>query len=169
MVIALVVVTSVTPAVAGEQPAEREAQLRQLIIAKLGVDAEGVRVTLVGKKAILTGKVQERSTQELAKEVALTFSGVSKVDNQLDAATGDSVGSGQLGNEAADAKLEAEVKHAVSNEIGKYAKKVEVEVVDGVVSLRGPAPDQTRLDLALKAAAKVEGVRKVVDLLTVKQ
>jgi osmotically-inducible protein OsmY len=37
-----------------------------------------------------------------------------------------------------------------------------------VVSLRGPVPDQARLDLALKAARQVKGVRKVVDLLKLK-
>jgi hyperosmotically inducible periplasmic protein len=168
LVVLVAVMTSAVPAVADQQQADREAQLRQLIIAKLGADAEGIRVTLVEKKAILTGKVNERSTQELAKEVALTFAGVKKVDNQLEAVKGDSVGSGQLGNEADDAKLEAEVKHAVSNEVGKYAKKVEVEVVGGVVCLRGPVPDQARLDLAVKAATQVKGVSKVVNLLSVK-
>jgi osmotically-inducible protein OsmY len=156
------------PAVpSNQQLADKEAQLRQLIIAKLGTDAEGIRVTLVGEKATLTGRVGERSTQELAKEVALTFPGVRKVDNQLAAVKGDSVGPGNLGNEAKDAKLEIEVKKAVSSEIGKYADNVEVEVVDGVVSLRGPVPDRARRDLALKAAKQVDGVRKVVDLLGV--
>jgi osmotically-inducible protein OsmY len=167
-VVMVAAVMSALPAVADQELSDKEAQLRQLMIAKLGTDAEGVRVTLMGKKAILTGKVNERSTQELAKEVALTFPGVTKVDNQLEAGKDDSVGSGQLGNEAGDAKLEVEVKHAVSNEIGKYSKKLEVEVADGVVSLRGPVPDQARLDLALKAARQVTGVRKVVDLLKVK-
>jgi len=169
VVVVVAVLTSAIPAAADQQLAEKESQLRQLMIAKLGPDAEGIRVTLVEKKVILTGKVHERSTQELAKEVALTFPGVSKVDNQLTAVTDASLGSGQVSAEVADAKLEVEVKHAVSNEIGKYAKKVEVEVADGVVSLRGPVPDQARLDLAVKAAGKVEGVRKVVDLLAVKK
>ncbi len=169
VVVAAAVTTIALVACAGQEPVDREAQLRRLMVDKLGADAEGIRVTLVDDKAILTGTVQERATQELAKEVALTFTGVGKVDNQLEAATDDTVVSGQLANEAEDAKLEIEVKRAVSGELGQHAKEVEVEVTDGAVSLRGQVPDQARLDLALEAAAKVEGVRTVVNLLTVSQ
>lgn len=168
LAVAVALAASVLTGCAAPGPVDREAQLRRLMVDKLGTDAEGIRVTLVDDEAILTGTVQERATQELAKEVALNFNGVGKVDNQLEAATDDTVVSGQLANEAEDARLEIEVKRAVSGELGQHAKEVEVEVTDGAVSLRGPVPDQTRLELALGAAAKVEGIHKVVDLLTVK-
>ena len=163
------VLAGALPAAADQNLEKRESQLRQLMVEKLGEDAEGIRVTLVGTKAILTGRVTERGTQEIAEEVALSVPGVKKVSNQVEAVFDDSLATGQLANEAKDARVEIEVKHAVAGEIGKHAKKIEVEAADGVVSLRGRVPDRARYELALKAATTVTGVRKVVDLLTVEE
>jgi osmotically-inducible protein OsmY len=61
------------------------------------------------------------------------------------------------------------VKYQLNREIGKTAWKIEVEAVEGVVSLRGTVPDQARLEIALKTAAGVKGVKQVVDLLRVEK
>lgn len=147
---------------------QKEEAIQKLLVAKLGADAEGIRVTVTSKKVVLTGMVTDRSTQELAKEVALSVDGVKKVDVQVTASTDRSLGKGQVKDEADDSKVESAVKAALAGEIGKYAGKVEVEVAAGWVSLRGPVPDESRRELALKAAQGVSGVTKVVDLLRVK-
>jgi len=53
-------------------------------------------------------------------------------------------------------------------EIGRYAPDLEVEVTDGVVSLRGTLPDKERKSLALRAARETSGVQRVVDLVQVR-
>jgi osmotically-inducible protein OsmY len=147
---------------------EREAALEAMMVDKLGEDAREVHVTLAGTKAILTGVVKERGTQELAKEVALFFAGVTRVDNQLQALEAKGIGKGKIVNETEDAELESKVKMKLKEEVGrKHARELEIEAAGGFVSLRGTLPDQTRRELSLKAAGGVAGVKRVVDLITV--
>lgn len=161
---------AMTAAASASDVREREAALEAMMVDKLGEDAREVRVTLTGTKAILTGVVKERGTQELAKEVALFFAGVKKVDNQLSALEAKGIGKGKIANEAEDAELESKVKLALQQEVGKkYAGKLEIEAAGGSVSLRGTLPDRARQELSLKAAGGVTGVKRVVDLITVAQ
>jgi osmotically-inducible protein OsmY len=147
--------------------AAQEKALQELLVAKLGGDAGTIRVTLVKNKAILTGAVKQRAVQELSTEVALSVAGVTKVDNQVTSEGEGKIFSGKVKQEAADADLESTVNKAVKAEIGSHIKAIEVEACNGWVSLRGTSPDAARRDLALSSAAKVEGVKKVIDLLVV--
>lgn len=137
------------------------------LVEKLGGDAGNIQVAFYDGKAVLSGKVTEDWTQELAKEVALYVAGVTKVENQVEAAKERKIGTGKMAAETVDAGLEADVKNALSKEIGTHSGDVEIETCDGVVSLRGKLPDAARHELAMKTAAGVKGVKKVIDLLTV--
>ncbi|HET9766059.1 MAG TPA: BON domain-containing protein [Thermoanaerobaculia bacterium] len=147
----------------------KELELQDLLLEKAGKSAVGVKVTVDGATAILTGEVPNRPAQELIEEVALSVPGIKKVDNRVKlSAAGAAALEGTKGErEFNDARLETKVKRALENEIGKRARDVEVEAVDGVVSLRGKLPDAARKQIALDTAAKVKGVKKVVDLITV--
>ncbi|HEX7669421.1 MAG TPA: BON domain-containing protein, partial [Polyangiaceae bacterium] len=61
--------------------------------------------------------------------------------------------------------LEMKVKGILLGEIGKNALKIEVEVVDGVVSLRGKLDNPETSKAAILKTRSIEGVKKVVDLL----
>jgi osmotically-inducible protein OsmY len=168
-----VVLTWMCLAVAGVAMANANPDLEQQISAKLveafGEDGESIRVTVADGKAVLIGKVAERSTQELAEEVALFFEDIRSVDNQVEAAKDKTFLEGSLLGEGEDAKVEISVKAALQGEIGKYANRIEVEAAEGVVAIRGTVPDEARLNFAREAAAKVHGVRKLIDLLRVKE
>jgi|GEM_PF-3012643 len=163
----LVIVAAGAGAAGGGDAATREREISELLVDKLGEDAQTIRVTVVDRKVILTGMVVERSTAELAKEVALIAPGVRKVDNQLVADKGQKLSAKKVETEARDSALETQVKAALVGEIGKHARKVEVEACDGWVSLRGRVPDQVRHELAMAAAKGVSGVQRVVDLMWV--
>jgi osmotically-inducible protein OsmY len=155
-------------AVAGDNDvAKREQALAKLLVDKLGADAKTIRVVIDGGKVLLLGTVAERSTQELAKEVLLS-AGVDKLTNKLKAKNEKKIGQGNALQEIEDARLEAQVKSKIGDEIGDHAKAIEVEVVDGVVSLRGELPDAVRRGFAIDAAKGTEGVKKVIDLIAVK-
>ena len=68
----------------------------------------------------------------------------------------------------ADNKIEKAVRSKVKGEIGDPAKTVQIECTGDTCSMRGTLPDQTRKDLAMKAAAGVEGVKNIVDLVRIK-
>jgi osmotically-inducible protein OsmY len=146
----------------------KEIEVRDALLEKLGKDAVAIRVTVDGKKAILTGEVPTRSAQELSEEVARSIEGIKKVDNRLKVVAPSGETSSTADEEVADAMLESRVKRSLYSELGKRARQVEVEATDGVVSLRGKLPDENRKQLALVTAGKVEGVKQVIDLLTVK-
>jgi osmotically-inducible protein OsmY len=120
-----------------------------------------IKVAVVEKKVILVGEVAGRDTQELATEVAKSVPGVTKVDNQVKAKTEKGISVGKVEDEAADQKLEYAIESALKKELGKYAKKLEVENVAGTVSVRGSVPDDARLKIARDTVKAVPGVKKV--------
>jgi osmotically-inducible protein OsmY len=158
---------AVLPACAQDDLKKQEAALGALLVEKLGKEAAPIRVMISGGKAILMGEVESRAVQELAEEVALVAEGVTSVDNQVTARRDPKLGKGLLANEAGDSELETTVKMRLRAEIGSHAEKIEVEAVEGWVSLRGVAPEKARLDIALATAAGTKGVKKVIDLLRV--
>jgi osmotically-inducible protein OsmY len=152
-----------------------EARLQALLVDKLGDDAATIRVVMNGREAILLGEVARRATLELAEEVGLYADWVDDVDNKLQlagvrvggtgvAATAEKAAA-KTSDEGGDSLVETRVKGRLVAEIGSSARKIEVEVAEGVVSLRGTVPDEPRREVALKTAASVPGVEKVIDLL----
>ncbi len=153
-------------AFAAETTAQKEAALAKLLVEKLGKDAEPIHVTIVGEKTTLTGEVTLRATQELADEV-LMYAGVKKIDNQVKARNEKGLFEGKTKKEMADSKIEKAVRSKVKGEVGAHYKGLNIECTGETCSVRGTLPDQARKDLALKAAAGVEGVKNVVDLVKV--
>jgi len=154
--------------------ARTEAAVRLALLHKLGTDALGISITVDGGDVTLTGEVGNRSTQELAKEVALNVEGVDNVHAHVksreemtssDTPVARAVGDAE--HEVADAALESEVKLRLLDTMGLKAFKIEVEATDGVVSLRGTVPSKEHHEIALKTARKAKGVDKLVDLLKV--
>lgn len=145
--------------------------VRSKLLDKLGSGALGIDVVARGDLVLLTGAVEERSTQELAFEVAKSVPGVRRVDNKIGLVprTGGPGAVGRAtaatGRELGDADLESQVKSRLLGEIGRWALEIEVEAADGVVSLRGWVPDAAREKIALDTARGVRGVREVIDLI----
>lgn len=149
-------------------------KVRALLLEKGAEKALPITVTMDRTTAILTGEVESIVVQELAKEVALAVEGVSKVDNRL-RVVGEKKASEKSSEDAAkenqqelqDAQLESSVKFALYKEIGVKARKLEVEAVRGVVSLRGPLPDKARKTIAIDTVTRMKDVKRVVDLIKV--
>ena len=171
-VLLLALVAAPGRSVAQEQQSQRdkdyakELEIQELLFEKGGNAALGIKVTVDRTTAILVGEVPTRAAQELAEEVALSVEGIKSVKNRLQVAGGKD--KNDTGEETADAYLETKVKRNLYSEIGKRARQIEVEAVDGVVSLRGTVPDESRKQIALDTATKTKGVKRVVDLINVK-
>lgn len=154
--------------------ARLERDVRLTLLDKLGEDALVVTVDARAGRVTLIGAVDERSTQELAEEVAKTVPGVRSIGNRLFVrkASGDRTtmrrAVGHAKREVDDAILEMRLGNNLLGEIGRYALDLEVEASDGVVSLRGTLPDAERRALALKVTWETSGVKQVVDLLKIR-
>jgi hyperosmotically inducible protein len=135
------------------------------LIEKLGTDALRINVAVSGDTATLTGEVAKSPSQGLAKQVALSVKGIKKVENnvtQKDAA-------GAVGASEASVKnvsLEMKVKGVLIGAFGTNALKIEVEVVDGVVSVRGKLDSPDTAKAIVTKTRSIKGVKKVVDLLS---
>jgi osmotically-inducible protein OsmY len=91
---------------------------------------------------------------------------VKKVDNRLKLVTTEPARTVEA--ETEDSWLEAKVKRRLISDIGSQARKLEVEVVDGVVSVRGELDGVERKNLAVACIQKTDGVKKFIDLIKVK-
>lgn len=150
-------------------------RVRVALLEHLGSDGMRVQLQVRGGVVELSGKVEKRSSEELAEAVARSVSGVREVHNGVtlspDAqAAGPAIARAmdKVEREVADAVLEGKVKTGLLEDLGKVAFDIEVEATDGVVSLSGTVPDAARRDLAVKIAKKTAGVKELHDLLNVK-
>jgi len=146
--------------------ATTEVDVQEKLLEKGGTAAAGIRVTMDGKTAILTGTVRTHAAYELSTEVALSVPGVKKVDNRLKLVTTEPTRTAE--EEMEDSWLEAKVKRRLISDIGSQARKLEVEVVDNVVSVRGELDSVERKGLAVACIQKTDGVKKFIDLISVK-
>jgi osmotically-inducible protein OsmY len=134
------------------------------LVDKLGADALRITVSVSGETATLTGEVAKSASQGLAEEVALSVKGIRKVDNKVtvkDAAGTVAASEASVKNVA----LELKVKSILLAHFGTNALKIEVEAVDGVVSLRGKLDNPETSKAAITKTRSIKGVKKVVALL----
>jgi osmotically-inducible protein OsmY len=139
--------------------------VKATLLEKLGTDALGITATVSGETATLTGHVAKSSSQGLAGEVALSVSGVKKVENKVT----ENVPPGAMAATEASVKnvsLEMKVKGMLLGSIGTNALHIEVEVVDGVVSLRGKLDSPNTAREAIRKTESVAGVKQVINLLS---
>ncbi len=134
------------------------------LINKLGTDALGITAHFSGETATLTGEVTKKSSQKMAESVALSVAGVKKVDNQVTEANPAKPIANAEAN-VKDALLLTEVKTILLTDIGIDALKIDVDVTNGVVSLRGKLGDAKVNDEAMKKTRSIKGVKKVINLL----
>src|ERR1039457_3782621 len=164
---------SASPANAAAEPEAVPAEVSEALhathvkvklIDKLGADALRIKVSVSGETATLTGEGGKSPSQGLAEQVALSVEGIKKVDNKVTVkeAAGPVAASEASVNNVA---LEMKVKAILLTEIGATARKIGVEVVDGVVSLRGKPDSPETAKAAIEKTRSIKGVKKVVDLL----
>jgi len=145
------------------------------LLDKLGWAAIGIDVDSMDGRIVLTGEVPVRADRELAEEIVTSVEGVERVENRL-ALEGESTAGApatarvaprvaEAEHEVRDALLEARLKARLLEEIGRNALDIEVEAADGVVTLRGELDNEAHEQIALEAASRTEGVKRVINLL----
>jgi osmotically-inducible protein OsmY len=110
----------------------------------------------------LKGTVSEESHKSLAQDTVESLPGVKSVDNQL-------VVNGQQPAENSDGWLGMKVKSALFFNRNVSAVNTEVDVADGVVTLKGQADSQAQKDLTGEYAKDIDGVKDVKNEMTIAQ
>ena len=102
----------------------------------------------------LTGTVLEESHKSLARETVANLPGVKDVDNKLEV-------KGETPKTDSNAWLTTKVKTALLFHHSVSASATEVDVKEGIVTLRGNVASQAQKDLTSEYARDVEGVKEV--------
>ncbi len=107
----------------------------------------------------LTGTVLEESHKSLAEETVTGLPGVKSVDNRIEIM-------GATPTPKTDAWLITKVKTTLLFH-QSVSSTIEVDVKNGIVTLRGTAANQAQKDLTTEYAKDVEGVKEVINEMVV--
>ncbi|MCX5884778.1 MAG: BON domain-containing protein [Proteobacteria bacterium] len=137
-----------------------ESSARKSYVFKTYLTGDDIKIQSKDGVVSLTGTVSEEFHKSLAQETVAGLPGVKSVDNRLEV-------KGERSTEKSDAWLVTKVKTTLLFHRSVSAGKTEVDVKDGIVTLRGNAVSQAQKELTTEYAKDVEGVKDVKNEMTV--
>jgi len=123
-----------------------------------------------GNSILLTGAVSDASERELAEQIALSINGVDRVDNQLqiheetekvDEREAITKEERSLKRSISDAAITTKVKASLLANSEAHGLAINVDTMDGNVTLRGEVETATEKDVAYYLAKNIDGVNQV--------
>jgi osmotically-inducible protein OsmY len=159
MAVITLLFTSV-PVQASKMDSRIELSARQSYVFKTYLKDDDIKIHSMDGVVTLTGTVSEESHKSLAQETVADLPGVKSVDNRLEI-------KGEPPTANSDAWLRDKVKVALFFHRSVSAGTTEVDVKDGIVTLRGDADSRAQKELTTEYAKDVEGVKDVNNVMTV--
>lgn len=125
--------------------------------------ANDLKVSVQKGKAILTGKVDEKVSKELATEIARGVSGITDVDNQIVVEPNylPNYGRSGFGDKIDDASISAAIRSKFQWNKDVDSVGTTVSTKGGRVTLTGTADSQSAKDIANRLAMNTRGVNSV--------
>lgn len=160
MVAVLTLLTFSIPVHAAKMDNRIESSAKQSYVFKAYLKSDDIKIKSKDGAVILTGTVTENFHKALAQETVAGLPGVKSVDNKLE-----TKGAPPTAN--SDAWLRDKVKVTLSFHRSVSAMATEVDVKDGIVTLRGDAANDAQKELTTEYAKDVEGVKDVNNEMTV--
>jgi len=139
-----------------------ESSARSSYVFKTFLKGDDIKIQSKDGAVTLTGVVSEESRKGLARETVGGLPGVKSVDNRL-------VVKGATPTPNSDAWIGEKVKATLLFHRNVSGSKTQVQVNDGIVTLRGEASSQAQKGLATEYAKDVEGVKDVKNEMTVSE
>ncbi len=156
---AAVVLTS-APLRASEIDDRIEASAKQSYVFKTYLKDDAIHIQSKDGVVALTGTVAEESHLSLAEDTVAGLPGVARVDNQLAV-------KGTRAAKNSDAWLVTKVKTTLLFHRNVSGSQTQVNAKDGTITLRGEATSQAQRELTAEYANDVEGVKGVINKMTV--
>jgi len=148
------------PAHAANMDSRIELSVKQSYVFKTYLQGDDIKIQSRDGAVTLTGIVSENFHKSLAQETVAGLPGVTSVDNRLEI-------KGAAPTANSDAWLRDKVKVALLFHRSVSAAATEVDVKDGVVTLRGEASSQSQKELTAEYAKDVEGIKDIKNEMTV--
>lgn len=139
-----------------------ESAAKQSYVFKTYLKDDHIRVRSEDGVVTLTGTVAEDAHKLLDEETVANLPGVKSVNNQLEVKA-------PVLLTRSDEWISAKVKAALLFHRNVSARDTKVSVKDGVVTLSGEAASAAQRDLATEYARDIEGVKDVVNEMTVRE
>jgi osmotically-inducible protein OsmY len=137
-----------------------ESSAKNSYVFKTYLKGDDIKIESKDGVVTLTGTVSEESHKSLAQETVASLPGVKSVDDKLEV-------KGERPAENSDLWLKAKVKTVLLFHRNVSAIKTEVDIKDGIVTLRGNADSQAQKELTTEYVKDVEGVKDVRNEMTV--
>ena len=160
MVAAVALLVLSVPVHASKMDRRIESSAKQSYLFKTYLLGDDIKIQSKDGVVTLTGTVAEESHKSLAQETVASLPGVKSVDNGLEV-------KGERPAENSDAWRMMKVKTTLLLHRSVSGFKTEINVKDGIVTLRGEAASQAQKDLTTEYAKDVEGVKDVKNEMTV--
>ena len=160
MVAAVALLALSVPVHASKMDSRIESSAKQSYVFKTYLQGDDIKIESKDGAVTLTGIVSEESHKSLAQETVAGLPGVKSVDNRLEV-------KGAPPTANSDAWLRDKVKTTLLFHRSVSAGTTEVDVKDGIVTLRGDAASQAQKELTTEYARDVEGVKDVNNEMTV--
>ena len=162
MVAAVALLVISAPVHASKTDDRIESSARKSYVFKTYLKEDDIKIQSKNGAVTLTGIVSEEYHKSVAQETMAGLPGVKSVDNRLEI-------KGAPPTANSDAWLRDKVKVTLLFHRSVSAAKTEVDVKDGIVTLRGNAASQAQKELTTEYAKDVEGVNNVNNEMTVSQ
>jgi len=160
MVAAVALLAISMPVYASKMDDRIESSAKKSYVFKTYLKGDDIKIQSKDGVVTLTGSVSEESHKSLAQETVADLSGVKSVDNRLEV-------KGERPAENSDTWVHMKVKTALLFHRSVSGFETEINVKDGIVTLRGEASSQAQKDLTTEYARDVEGVKDVKNEMTV--
>jgi hyperosmotically inducible periplasmic protein len=140
-------------------------KVKAALLNDTGLESFDIKVETRKGEVQLSGFVTGQNQMDRAIAVAQEVKGVKHVVNKMSLKSGDT----SVGIKVDDSVITTKVKAALIND--PIIKSADISVVtrDGEVQLSGFVENQTQIDRAIEIAQEVEGVKNVLDEMSIKQ
>jgi len=125
--------------------------------------ARKIDVDTVNGVVTLTGVVESEKEIERAIKIAKSVAGVKKVVNNL------KIGKRGIGSYLSDKEITAKIKLKLIKDPELKALSIDVDTINGVVTLTGVVTSEYQKRKAIEHAKSVSGVIKIIDNLQIKR
>lgn len=162
MAAAMIVLAFGASAFASKMDDRIESSARKSYVFKTFLKEDDIKIESRDGVVTLTGVVTQDYHKAMAQETLAGLPGVKSVDNRLEL-------KGAAPTANSDAWLRDKVMVTLLFHRSVSAGKTEVDVKDGVVTLRGHAPNRAQRELTEEYAKDVEGVKDVKNEMTISE
>lgn len=142
-------------------------RVRGTLLFHRSVSYVNTQVSVTEGKVTLRGTASSEAQKQLTSEYAEDVSGVKDVDNKMTVGKPDSKSHRSVGERIDDASITTQVRMSLLFHHGTDVFDTKVSTHEGVVTLAGSAKNQAEIDLASKRVNDINGVKSVINQMTV--